>query len=329
MATHPKVAPGASTRTGVPMPSAPVKGTVFLDYQHCQQLCLYRLIRTWKCLPPPVDDAIYSDLKKRSQDKFISELEKGSAMIWEETLTSPFLGNWRQKKIIKIEMATPESSAADKTSKFNREPLIVFSNIARDQLTVVLGPPGEMTPRKLWYQRNLTKFWNDVRQTFESNIGKGSQQDFERDHVRFERVTGAEWVNLRPRNIVDGGSGRNETGSIEDDGPGIIYQYNNPKMSSPTCWRKRLYMLEMNTSSSWELRIFERISLDIFDEAIGESFAQWPSNNRSDGADEEKEDKRTYTSPIEDHGQCKRNLEYALECLALWEHETGTDDTPL
>ena len=32
-------------------------------------------------------------------------------------------------------------------------------------------------------------------------------------------------MNLRPRNIVEGGSGGNCTSSIKDDGPEIIFQH--------------------------------------------------------------------------------------------------------
>lgn len=46
----------------------------------------------------------------------------------------------------------------------------------------------------------------------------------------------------------------------------------------------------------------QEISLDIFQEAIGESFAQYPSDNRRNGTNEEEEDKRTYRSLLEDRG---------------------------
>jgi len=36
--------------------------------------------------------------------------------IGDATLTVPFFGNWRQKKMTKMEIATPESRAAARTS---------------------------------------------------------------------------------------------------------------------------------------------------------------------------------------------------------------------
>ena len=64
-------------------------------------------------------------------------------------------------------------------------------------------------------------------------------------------------------------------------------------------------MLERYSLLSQELGTGEETSLDIFEEAIGEFFAQCPSNNRSDSANKEEEGKRAYRSLVEDHVQCK------------------------
>ena len=89
-------------------------------------------------------------------------------------------------------------------------------------------------------------------------------------------------------------------------------------------------MLEKwNCQSSQGLKLFLRISLDIFEEAIGEPFGQCISNDGSYGADKEEKDERTNKSPVEDHGQRERKLEHELVSLAFCELALGTDDTPL
>ena len=62
------------------------------------------------------------------------------------------------KKITRIEIANPESSPADVTSGFNRHLALVQCKLYFDELTVVLGPPGEMTPEiEFGYQRYTAK----------------------------------------------------------------------------------------------------------------------------------------------------------------------------
>ena len=69
---------------------------------------------------------------------------------------------------------------------------------------------------------------------------------------------------------------------------------------------KSPYMLERNSLLSQELGAGEETSLDIFEESIGEFFAQCPSDNRGDSANKEEEGKRAYMSLVEDHVQCKK-----------------------
>ena len=45
-------------------------------------------------------------------------------LIGDATLTVPFFGNWRAKKMTKIEMASPESRAAARTSFVILVPLV-------------------------------------------------------------------------------------------------------------------------------------------------------------------------------------------------------------
>jgi len=65
------------------------------------------------------------------------------------THTVPLFGNCKQKKITSTEMATPESSAADNTSKYpyarqhRTHPRLKGKNPER---TVVLGPPRKVAP---------------------------------------------------------------------------------------------------------------------------------------------------------------------------------------
>lgn len=59
----------------------------------------------------------------------------------------PFRGNWRAKKMITAEIATPESRAADRTSTMEVDDVSrrTFEGGDERERTVVLRPPAEMT----------------------------------------------------------------------------------------------------------------------------------------------------------------------------------------
>lgn len=61
----------------------------------------------------------------------------------------------------------------------------------------------------------------------------------------------------------------------------------------------------MNSSvKSRTFKLFKKIILlDIFEEAIGEPFAQYISNNRSYGAEKEEVEEMTSNRSVEDNGQ--------------------------
>lgn len=139
-------------------------------------------------------------------------------------------------------------------------------------------------------------------------------------------------MNLRPRDIVEGSSGGDCASSTKDDGPEIIdhvsvYIWND---QSKTAGEKTLHAWKMNSSAkskTWNIQ--KGNSLDIFEEAIRVSFAQWPGNNRRDGANQEEEDKRAYRLSVEDHRQCEINLEHELVSRAFCELASRTNNTPL
>ena len=66
----------------------------------------------------------------------------------------------------------------------------------------------------------------------------------------------------------------------------------------------------MNSSvKSRTFKLFKKIILlDIFEEAIGEPFAQYISNNRSYGAEKEEVEEMTSNRSVEDNGQREKKF---------------------
>jgi len=105
---YPNFCPGASCRFGVPRASAPMKGRVFLQSH-------------FYVGPQPFfwegSSAYPRQTRMVSAPIWIKRIRMWNLwVIRDATLTVPFFGNWRAKKMTKMEMAIPESRAAAKTS---------------------------------------------------------------------------------------------------------------------------------------------------------------------------------------------------------------------
>jgi hypothetical protein len=71
--------------------------------------------------------------------------QKGTYQTWMVSMPMvPFFGYWRMKKMSTAETATPESSAAERTSVHDVR-MQRWREREREGLTVVLCPPGKMT----------------------------------------------------------------------------------------------------------------------------------------------------------------------------------------
>ena len=155
-----------------------MKGTVFLNRNKLlNNSDFLRPIRI--CLPPPTLNGAKSNLKeifKISRREGWLEKEKENLRFRSEGIEGR-RRSLRSQQTLQNRVQLTRHLDEKSSLYIGPSGTIVTTQLSLDKLTVILSPPGEMTPRiELECQRYTTNLWSDLRQTFESNIGKWSQQ---------------------------------------------------------------------------------------------------------------------------------------------------------